>query len=726
MIGTYVPGAPVPHLQQAYWEVTLVFRSRTRALAALSAPALALTMAAVPAAASSPAPPGSIAGFTDAHATWQRQYERLFGAVPSARTARALDAELAREPGLATTTGDWHRVQRIVRHFRSYGLKPEIRTYYAYLSMPQRVKIDMTAPLHRALPVKEKKRPWQEYYDQVIPGHNGFSPSGDVRGEVVYVNYGRPEDFDLLAKNGVSVKGKIVLVRYGAVFRGIKPREAAKRGAKGVLIYSDPADDGYAKGAVYPDGPWRAPDGIQRGSIAQIQLAAGDPQTPGWASVEGAHRVPPSQAPMLKGLIPTAPISYGAAEPLLRALKGEQAPKDWQGGLPFPYRLGPGGTKVHLDLRNEYQVRPLWDVTVRIPGSEHPEQEVILGAHHDAWTYGSSDNLSATENVLQVGRALGKLLKEGWRPKRTVVLATWDGEEYGLFGSTEYAEQRAGQLRNAVAYVNMDGAAGSHFGASATPALDQSVVDASKEVSWPGTGGTLYEAWKAQNDGKTPIDRIGGGSDFQAFFQRYGVPAMDVGAASPGSAGNYHCACDDYYWMSHFGDPTWEYHAAMSRLAGIATLRLANADVVPMGYRPYAAETVRYLEAFAAEQRERLGSVAVDVSRDIAQAKAWQRAAEALQARAGEALRAGDATAFRRLNAKIMQTERDLLTAAGLPGRPWYRHQIYAPGIDTGYATQRLPALNDALFVDRDVRTAKAYEARLYESLRAATRTLTP
>ncbi|MFB4309276.1 M28 family peptidase [Actinomadura sp. GTD37] len=706
-----------------------MFRSRTRASAlTASAVALVLCTAAAPAAASPPAGAGDgpIAGFTGAHATWQRQYERLLGAVPSAEAARALDAELSGEPGLATTTGDRNRVRRIVRHFRSYGLKPEVRTYYAYLSMPRRVKVEMTAPAHRTLPVKEKKRPWQKHYDEVIPGHNGMSPSGDVRGEVVYANYGRPEDFALLAKNGVSVEGKIVLVRYGAVFRGIKPREAAEHGAKGVLVYSDPADDGSAKGAVYPDGPWRAPDGIQRGSIAQIQLAAGDPQTPGWPSVAGAHRVPPSRAPMLKGLIPTTPISYGAAEPLLRALKGGRVPKEWQGGLPFAYRFGPGGTKVHLDLENEFQVRPLWDVTVRIPGSEHPEQEVILGAHHDAWAYGSSDNLSGTENVLQIGRALGTLLKKGWRPKRSVVLATWDGEEYGLFGSTEYAEQRAGRLRNAVAYVNMDGAGGSHFGASATPALDRSVVDASKEVRWPGTGGTLYEAWKAQNGGRTPIDRIGGGSDFQAFFQRYGVPAMDLGSSSPGSAGNYHCACDDFYWMSRFGDPTWEYHAAMSRLVGIATLRLANADVVALGYRPYAAETARYLTAFTAEQRERLGSVLVDVSRDIGQAKAWQRAAEALQARADEALREGDTAAFRRLNDKIMQTERDLLTQAGLPGRPWYRHQIYAPGIDTGYATQRLPALNDALFVDRDVRTAKAYEARLYASLRAATRTLTP
>ncbi|MFG2000735.1 M28 family peptidase [Spirillospora sp. NPDC048911] len=697
-----------------------MFRSRSLALAA--AAATVLTVVAAPPAAAAV----SIPGFTADNAQRQRQLEKLFSAIPSSDKARRLDAELASEPALTTTTGDRHRVERIVRELRSYGLKPEVKTYYTYLSLPKHLKVEMTAPTRQALPTKEKQRPWQRYWEDVIPGHNGLSPSGNVEGDLVYANYGRPEDFALLAKNGISVKGKIVLARYGQVFRGVKPREAAKYGAKGVLIYSDPADDGFTRGKVYPEGPWRAADGIQRGSVAQIMLAAGDPLTPGWAATKNARRLKPSEAPMLRGLVPTTPISYGAAEPLLRALKGSQVPKEWQGGLPFPYKFGPGGTRVHLDVRHDYKIRPLWDVTVRIPGKERPDQEVILGAHHDSWTYGSVDNLSGTENVLQIGRALGQLLKKGWRPKRTIVLATWDGEEYGIYGSTEYAEERGSQLRKAVAYVNMDGAGGSTFGASATPALDQSVIDATKEVQWPGTGKSLYEVWKQQNDGKTPISRIGGGSDFQPFFQRFGVPAMDMGSATPGSAGSYHCACDDFYWTSHFGDPSFEYHAAMSRLVGIAVLRLANADVVAMRYQPYAAETATYLSDFTDQQRQKYGRVVVDVSRDIAQAKAWQQAAQALQARADAALSAGDTAAFRRLNDKLMQAERDLLTQVGLPGRPWYRHQIYAPGIDTGYATQRLPALNDALILNNDVRTAKAYEARLYASLRAATRTLTP
>ncbi|MQY09361.1 M28 family peptidase [Actinomadura macrotermitis] len=699
-----------------------MFRSRTLALAAAAATLAPLV--ATPPATAAPADP--ISGFTAANAKWQRRYEKLFQAVPSAAKARSLDAELASEPALAASTGDRHRVERIVRELRSYGLKPEVKTYYAYLSTPKRVSVRMTAPQQRDLPVKERRRPWQRHFDDVIPGHNGLSPSGNVTGEVVYANYGRPEDFALLAKNGVSVKGKIALVRYGSVFRGVKPREAARAGAKAVLIYSDPADDGFTKGKVYPDGPWRAPDGIQRGSIAQIMYAAGDPLTPGWPATKNAKRIKPADSAMLRGLVPAAPIGYGAAEPLLKALTGTKAPKEWQGGLPFPYRFGPGGTTVHLDLKNDFQVKPIWDVTVRIPGSEHPEQEVILGAHHDAWAYGSVDNLSGAENVLQVARGLGALLKKGWRPKRSVVLATWDGEEYGIYGSTEYAEERAGRLRRAVSYINMDGAGGSQFGASATPALDGFVIEATKEVAWPGTGGTIHDAWRAQNGGKTPVSRIGGGSDFQPFFQRFGVPAMDLGSATPGSSGNYHCACDDYYWTAHFGDPSFQYHAAMARLAGVAAMRMADADVVTLRYQPYAAETAAYLADFTERQRKELGRVEVDVSRDIAQAQAWQRAAQELQKRAEAALATGDRAAFRRLNTKIMQAERDLLTEAGLPGRPWYRHQLYAPGIDTGYATQRLPALYDALFAGKDPALARAYEARLYASLRAATRTLTP
>lgn len=530
----------------------------------------------------------------------------------------------------------------------------------------------------------------------------------------------------MLAQNGVSVKGKIVLARYGQNFRGVKTQQAHLHGAAGLIIYSDPADDGSTRGATYPNGPWRAPDGIQRGSVGQIQYYSGDPLTPGWAATKNAKRISPADAAELPKGTPTTPISYGAAEPLLKNLTGKPVPASWQGGLPFTYHFGPGGTQAHMNLKIDYSTKPIWDVIAKVPGSEHPEQEVIVGGHRDSWTYGSLDNLSGAENVMQIARGLGQLLKKGWRPKRTIVLATWDGEEYGLYGSTEYAEERGEQLRKAVAYINMDIAAGQNFSPSATPALDGLIGDVTKEVHWPGTNGSLYDAWKQQHNGSTPVDRIGGGSDFQSFFQRYGVPAMDLGASSTGGGGNYHCSCDDYYWMSHFGDPTWEYHVGMSQLVGITALRLANSDVIPMDYVPYASEVTGYLNDFTQQQKDTLGSVKVDVSRDVTQADSWRQAASALESTAATALSKGDTNTFDRLNTKLMQAERDLLTSAGLPDRPWYQHQIYAPGQDTGYATQRLPALHDALFLDNDVATAKAYEAHLYASLQAATLTLTP
>ncbi|MFC4907373.1 M28 family peptidase [Actinomadura gamaensis] len=699
-----------------------MLRSRLLVLPAVAA--VAVTTAAPGAAA--PAPGGAIPGFTAAHSKWQQRYERLFGATPSGAVAKGLDADLSAEPALVGTDGLRRRTEKIVRYLRSYGLRPEVKTYYEYMSEPKSVQVEMTAPEHRTLPVKERPQPWQRNFDEVVVGYSALSPAGRVTAPVVYANYGRDEDYKVLAANGVSVKGKIVLVRYGGVFRGVKTRQAYLHGAKGLLIYSDPADDGFSLGKVYPEGPWRAPDGIQRGSVGQIMFYSGDPLTPGRPATRNAKRLPPSQAAELPKGPPTTPISYGAAEPLLRNLTGKPVPKEWQGGLPFTYRFGPGGTEAHLDLDIKYSVKPVYDVVVRIPGSRHPEQEVIVGGHHDSWTYGSDDNLTGTENVLQIGRGLAQMLRKGWRPDRTIVLATWDGEEYGLYGSTEYAEERAARLRNAVAYINMDVSAGQYFVPVAPPATDQLIVDAAKEVTWPGTGGSLYEAWKRQNNGTTPFLRVGGGSDYQAFFHHYGVPVMNLSAASPAHNANYHCTCDDHYWMSKFGDPTWQYHVAMTQLSGILALRLANADVIPLEYRPYAAQVAGYLDDFTKRQRDVLGKVVVDVQRDVVQAQAWQRAAQSLADRAEQALQRGDHAAFRQLNTKIMQAERDLLTSAGLPGRPWHRHQIYAPAMDTGYGPQALPGLNDALFLNSDPRTAGRYEALLFSSLQAATRTLTP
>ncbi|WP_163573241.1 M28 family peptidase [Fodinicola feengrottensis] len=424
----------------------------------LAAAAVGLVAAGLPpVAAAEAADAAVIRGFTAAHSAAERTTETAYKAIPSVAVARDLDSYLAAKTGLVGSTGDWRRVQYVVAKLRSYvRLQPQIKTYYPYLSVPRKISVTMTAPTRQVLPTKENCRSVETDCADEVVGYNALSPAGHVKAPVVYVNYGTVADYQALEKAGISVKGKIALVRYGQVFRGVKTNLAAEHGAIGVVLYSDPKDDGNSNGAVYPDGPWRAPDGIQRGSVQQLWLYGGDPLTPGYPATKNAPRINPADSNIAK--IPTTPISYAAATPLLKKnLTGPAVPQAWQGGLPFTYHYGPGGTAVDLNLDIDYKISPIWDVTATIPGRTFPDQVVYVGAHRDAWTYGSDDNLSGAETVLQIGRGLGQLLKTGWRPARSITLATWDGEEYGLFGSTEYAEETGGKLANAVAYINMDG-----------------------------------------------------------------------------------------------------------------------------------------------------------------------------------------------------------------------------------------------------------------------------
>jgi N-acetylated-alpha-linked acidic dipeptidase len=677
--------------------------------------ALALASVGLP-----PIPPAAAAsvirGFTAAHSAAERTAEQAYKAIPSPAVARDLDAYLAAKTGLVGTTGDWRRVEYVVAKLRSYGLQPQVKTYYPYLSVPRKISISMTAPTRQALPTKEICRPMETDCADTVVGYNALSPAGHVNAPVVYVNYGTVADYQTLEKAGISVKGKIALVRYGGVFRGVKTKLAAAHGAVGVVIYSDPKDDGNTHGAVYPDGPWRAPDGIQRGSVQQLWRYGGDPLTPGYPATKTAPRINPADSNIAK--IPTTPISYAAATPLLKNLTGPAVPKQWQGGLPFTYHYGPGGTAVDLNLDIDYKITPIWDVTATIPGRTYPDQVVYVGAHRDAWTYGSDDNLSGAETVLQIGRGLGQLLKTGWRPERTVTLATWDGEEYGLFGSTEYAEESGRKLANAVAYINMDGAAGRDFGATGVPSLDNVVYDTTKEIDWPGTGKTIYQDWSASNGGKVPpVSRLGSGSDYTAFFDRFGVPSVDLGAGS--DSGDYHCSCDNFYMEDHFIDPGWKYHTAIAQEVGVVTMRMADADVPPLDYGSYAAEVVTYLTAFEQQEKQAYGSDVLGLSRDIVAAKQWQAAAAGIQAKIERLLASGGSPArFAVLTRALVASEHQLLAAQGLPERSWFRHQIYAPGVNSGYGTQKLPGINDALFEYHNVAQAKAYEMSLYASLR--------
>jgi hypothetical protein len=661
-------------------------------------------------------------GYTTTTSAAELAAEDTFQTYPSASLARELDQQLAAKTAMVGTVNDRNRMRQIVALLKSYGLTPHVSTYYVYMSRPRTVSLDMTAPERFHAANKEICRSVETDCQDTVVGYNALSPSGDVSAPVVYVNYGTTEDYDTLAKKGVSVAGKIVLARYGAVFRGVKTNLAAEHGARAVILYSDPKDDGNTNGPTYPNGPWRAPDGIQRGSVQELWLYSGDPLTPGYAATKDAPRIDPKDANLAK--IPTLPISYASAQPFLSHLGGAKAPKSWQGGLPLTYRLG-SGTTAHLKLDIDYVTKPVYDVTASIPGAVHPDEVVQLGAHHDAWTYGSDDNLSGAESVLQIGRGLGKLLQTGWRPARTIELGTWDGEEYGLFGSTEYAEDKGrSALGKVVAYLNMDIAAGQTFDASSVPSLDSVIRDVAKQVPWPGTNGTAYDNWVKTSGQKVPRpDRLGSGSDYTAFLDHFGVPAADVGSSTP--SGDYHCSCDNFYMEDHYIDPGWHFHVAIARVLGLLTMRLADADVVPLHYQPYAGEVVSYLKQFEAQQVATFGHVVVNVDRDKAQAQQWQDAAVAISHQIDRALeRNADTATLDALTGRLEQVERQLLVAAGLPGRPWYEHQIYAPGVNQGYGTQVLPGINDALFLRNNPAEAQQYEAYLYASLQAVTSTL--
>ncbi len=661
-------------------------------------------------------------GFTAASSAVERAAEAKFLTYPSASLANSLDKQLAAHTAMVGTANDKRRMQEIVARLRSFGLTPHVSTFYVYMSSPKHISLDMTAPVPFHAANKERCRAVETDCADEVVGYNALSPSGDVTAPVVYVNYGTTEDYATLAREGISVKGKIVLARYGGVFRGVKTNLAAEHGAKGVVIYSDPADDGNSNGPVYPNGPWRAPDGIQRGSVQQLWEYSGDPLTPGRPATKNAQRIDPADSNIAK--LPTTPISYASAKPILEHLGGPAAPKSWQGGLPLTYRLGSGAT-VHLNLDISYSIKPVYDITASIPGSTHPDEVVQLGAHHDAWTYGSDDNLSGAESVLQIGRGLQKLLATGWRPARTIEIGTWDGEEYGLFGSTEYAEAAGkSRLGHVVAYLNMDIAAGETFDASSVPSLDSTIRDVAKLVHWPGTDGTAYDNWAESEGVSVPKPaRLGSGSDYTAFLDHFGVPAADIGSSTP--SGDYHCSCDNYWMESHYIDPGWHFHVAIAQVVGLAVLRLADADVVPLHYAGYANEVGQYLNNLSAQQDEVFGHEVVDLDRDRQQAAAWADAADALQTRIDGLLDSGaPADVLDQATTKLEQVERQLLVAAGLPGRAWFKHQIYAPGVNSGYGTQELPGINDALFVRNNTSEAHQYEASLYASLQAVTATL--
>ncbi len=664
--------------------------------------------------------------------------------MPAPDSAREHLRRLTAEPHVAGTKEDYATAIYVRDQIRSYGIPAELKEYDVWLNYPKQPGIvELITPQRRLrLPLKEAVTPADPSSSnaKIIPLFNGYSPSGDVTAPLVYVNYGLPPDYAALKKLGVDVKGKIVIARYGNSFRGVKAKVAEDSGAIGLIIYSDPADDGYAHGDVFPKGPWRPSSSAQRGSVQYLFKAPGDPLTPGRPSVPGVPRLKPEEVTTLTR-IPVQPISYGDARQLLEPLEGSIRPDGFQGGLPFSYHVG--GTeavRVHLKTLMDYQVRKIWNVIARIEGNEEKDRWVIMGNHRDAWVFGAVDPNSGTTAMLEAARGFGQLLRSGWKPRRSIVLCSWDGEEYGLLGSTEWAEENADELKQkAVVYLNMDSAvSGADFGASAVPSMWKLIRGVTRDIPDPKSGKSVYQAWqdKTRADQLTAnpelnietipearIGSLGSGSDFTPFLQHLGIPSSDMGFG--GAYGVYHSAYDSFYWMSHFGDPTFVYHVTAARLWGTVAMRLANAEGLPLDYRDYATRISEFFDESMKTARSRnLANGFDEKPMKEALRKFAEEAARFEKARQDAIAENNSNTArLRRLNDALIGVERSLTDARGLRGRVWYTHQIYAPGTYTGYAAQPLPDFRQGLD-DRNTTNAREALERIVDALDRATEVL--
>jgi len=695
--------------------------------------------------AQAPALP-QVFGFNDF--TQQAKWDAAFMAVPDPVLAGQHLKILTSAPHWASSPEDYKTAQYVAERFKAAGLETEIVPYKVLLNKPVSISIEAFDAQHNKLmsgPTPEHVDPSDHGGDpfqddpRILPAFNGSSPSGNVTGEVVYANYGNLSDFKYLAEHGVSVKDKIVLVRYGGNFRGVKVYIAQKFGARGVLIYSDPADDGYTKGDMYPAGPMRPESAVQRGSVQFLPLYPGDPETPGTASaldLPDSKRLSPQQTMVIPGgdqpSIPANPLSYKDAGPILRALSGPASPHDWQGGLPFTYHVGgtPAVT-VHMDLQQDTQLRTIWDVIGTIEGSDPVQKDdwVVAGNHRDAWVYGAVDPNSGTAAMLESVHGLGELLKQGWKPKRRIVIGSWDAEEEGLIGSTEWAEQHASHLARAVAYLNTDVAvSGPSFNAAAVPSLKQFVREVARAVPSP-KGGSVYDQWlKDQAEGKgrrnaapftagrgdrsekdtdVRVGDLGSGSDYTPFIQHLGVPSTDIG--SDGPYGVYHSVFDNYNWFIKNADPTFIYEQQQARVLGLEILHMADADVLPYDYHLYGQDIVHHLET--AQGQAKSGKLNLDFSAAQTAAKRFEAAGAATRT-----VQNSHSANLPALNQALRNAETALLNPAGLPQRPWFKHTIYAPGEFTGYAAIVIPGVNEAIDAP-DAARAQAQLAMLAEAL---------
>lgn len=685
-----------------------------------------------------------ITGFSAASAAQELRYEKQFDQSLSAKRIGENVKQLSAYPHHLGSPGSKAVAEAILAKFKSFGLDAQIETYQVLFPTPKTRVLEMTGPTPYTAVLKEPALPEDATSGQEgqLPTYNAWSADGDVNGQLVFVNYGLPEDYDRLQKLGIDVKGKIVIAKYGRSWRGIKPKVAYEHGAIGCIIYSDPKDDGYVQGDVYPKGAYKSEYGVQRGSVMDMVIYPGDPLTPGVGATKDAKRLQRTEATTILK-IPVLPISYHDAQPLLAALDGPVAPAEWRGGLPITYHVGPGKATVHLKLEFNWSMVPAYDVIARIKGSKYPDEWVLRGNHHDAWVNGASDPISGQAAMLDEAKAMADLMKTGWKPKRTIVYCAWDGEEPGLLGSTEYAEDHAKELQQkAVVYINSDNNGRGFLGAGGSHSLETFMTEIEQSVTDPQTNVSVYErnkarelvnsaTSKARKDISTRqnarLGALGSGSDYTSFLQHLGIPSLNLEFGGEDGGGEYHSIYDSYDDYTRFKDPGFAYCNALASVAGRATLRMANAEVLPFDFRTLYATLDRYgkeVMDLADQMRETTASanqlikandfaLASDPTEHLPQPEIksevpaidfgpLKAALEALKQSTDQLGTAWDRAAQTgkdqdKLNQMLFHAEQQLLTVDGLPRRPWFKHSIYAPGFYTGYGVKTLPGIREAI-----------------------------
>lgn len=652
----------------------------------------------------------SLRGFLTQDAAAEKSLELRVQAAPETTNLRKYLNFLAAAPHTAGSPRSKVVAEYIAALLKRWGLEPEIERFDAVMPYPTLRRLEVTGPKPYVAKLKEPAVPEDPDSNNPyqIPTYNAYGATGEASAEAVYVNFGLPEDYEWLAKQGIDVKGKIVIARYGKSWRGLKPKLAEEHGAVACLIYSDPHEDGYYDGDIFPIGPMRPPDGVQRGSVLDMLLYPGDPTTPGWASDSGAKRIPLSEAETVMK-IPVLPISYADASPILSQLTGPLVPRDWRGALPFTYHAGPGPTTVHIKTDYDWSAKPVFDVLATIPGREEPDQWVIAGNHHDAWGDGADDPVSGVVALLETARSLSVLRRSGWRPKRTIKLAFWDAEEFGLIGSTEWIEKHQAELRDkAVAYLNSDNTGRGWLNVGGSHTLEEFVSEVAASVPQPGAGVSL-ERYAVHHppssepeppmsrDGAFAISPLGAGSDFQGFLDHLGIASLNEAFEGQTKNGVYHSLYDSIYWYSHFSDGSEVDGRALAQFTGTALLRLADASVLPFEFGRFVHAVGRYADEIQREAEASGHKIDFsDLRKELETLENTSQNYEALMD-VTVAKPALNSVRLEEMNRTLIQTERVLTRPEGLPNRPWYKHQIYAPGFYTGYSVKTLPGIREAV-----------------------------